>query len=44
VSSFDVLDAMKELRIASKRPGDGAQAADVFGVTPGGVVPAAIAM
>ena len=42
VATFDVLDTMKQLRVFAKCASDGAQAADVLGVAPACVVPAAV--
>ena len=44
VTTFDVLDTVEQLRIFTQRAGDGAQTADVLGMSPTRVVTAAIAM
>jgi hypothetical protein len=44
VAPFKVLDRVKELRVFAQRSGDGAQAADVLGMSPACVVPPAIAV
>ena len=44
VPALEMVDGVKELGIFAQRTGDGAQAADVLGMRPSGVVPAAIAV
>ena len=44
VTAFEVFDRVKKFWILTQRPGDGAQAADVLGMAPACVVPAAIAV
>ncbi len=44
VSSFEMVDFVKQSRIIAKRTCDGSQAADVLRMSPSGVVPTTIAM
>jgi hypothetical protein len=42
VSPFDVNEAVVQVNLLAKGPRDSAKAPDVLGVTPAGVVPAAV--
>jgi hypothetical protein len=42
VPALDVLDRAEQVEVVAQRPRDGAQPADMLGVPPAGVVPAAV--
>jgi hypothetical protein len=44
VSSLEVLYALEKIRLIAQRARDGAKPADVLGMAPAGIVPAAVAV
>ena len=44
VTSLEVLNVVKQKRIVTQRPGDGAQSSDVLRMSPSGVVSSAVAV